>query len=326
MIGRSYNLLALTTIICLIATRGLPAIADAEEDYKIGKKIEADNQAFKQNFAANSRKSAERMMDRMPAAALTFIHTAVYMDPDDEASQADLQEILKALGKNPHSFSDRVAVGDQCNAKGDMHGAVVEYKAALALHDSPEVKEKLAQAESTFAPTESEAHALAAINRRTESYEAWKQGKKFPDLPPVDADAPKQIGGIIWHTNMHTAEGLAKKEKKLVFAYLYCDDNEGCKRTEEEVFPNPQVARELKNFVCARLNSGFSENDRYVGELKLIAVPGMAIYNGDDVKLALFQGYRDAPFFLHTLNQVMDMIPQLKRGQMVRFHNELQDQ
>jgi hypothetical protein len=327
MQNTNHKIIIATIILSLAFSIAPTAIADPEDDLQLSKKIEADNNAFKRQFAANSRKTAENLMNRMPAAALTFIHTAVHMDPDDEASQADLEDIIRALGKNPHSFNDRVALGDQCTEKGDMHGAVVEYQAALSLRNDPEVKEKLAKAESTFAPTESEAHALAYVNRRNQSYEAWKQGKKFSDLPPLDADAPKQIGGITWHTNMHTAEDLAKKENKLVFAYFYSDDNEGCKRTEAEVFTDPQVERELKEkFICASLNSGFMENDKYVGELKLVAVPGMAIYNGDDGKLAFFQGYRDATFFLHTLNQVMDMIPQLKRGQMVRFHNELKEQ
>ncbi len=39
------------------------------------------------------------------------------------------------MGKNPHSFTDRVQLGDDARHSGDMIGAIIEYAEALKIKD-----------------------------------------------------------------------------------------------------------------------------------------------------------------------------------------------
>ena len=60
----------------------------------------------------------------------------------EEAKKRDLRK----LGKDPDSFSDRVALGDEATNHGDTKGSIIEYQAALKLKDEPEVRAKLNEA------------------------------------------------------------------------------------------------------------------------------------------------------------------------------------
>jgi TonB family protein len=81
-----------------------------------------------------------------PMNALREFHLAIFVNPSNITTTQNMGGILRMMGKDPDSFSERVNLGDQEYSSGNFVGAVVEYKAALNLHESPVVRRKLIDA------------------------------------------------------------------------------------------------------------------------------------------------------------------------------------
>lgn len=85
-------------------------------------------------------------LQNKPAEAIPYFHRAIYLDDSNETTQENLNGLIRKLGKDPDSFSDRVALGDEATNHGDTKGSIIEYQAALKLKDEPEVRAKLNEA------------------------------------------------------------------------------------------------------------------------------------------------------------------------------------
>lgn len=85
-------------------------------------------------------------LQNKPAEAIPYFHRALYLDASNETTQENLNGLIRKLGKDPDSFSDRVALGDEATNHGDTKGSIIEYEAALKLKDEPEVRAKLNEA------------------------------------------------------------------------------------------------------------------------------------------------------------------------------------
>lgn len=75
--------------------------------------------------------------------ALKQFHQAQFLEGKNPLTIANLNKLIKLLGKNPNKFADRVTLGDHAKAEDDPIGAVVEYEAALKLKNDPETHRKL---------------------------------------------------------------------------------------------------------------------------------------------------------------------------------------
>jgi tetratricopeptide (TPR) repeat protein len=84
-----------------------------------------------------------------PAEALKQFHEAVYLrnkwrrSTEYSTPEQHIDDLIKAMGKNPRSFADRAALGDRAKSEGDLDGAAVEYDAAVHLKNDPEIHKKL---------------------------------------------------------------------------------------------------------------------------------------------------------------------------------------
>lgn len=79
-----------------------------------------------------------------PAQAIKMFHKALILDPKNVTTQHNLEGIIKMMSRDPNNFKDRVDLGDAARKAGDdFAGAIVEYKAALALKDDAPTHEKL---------------------------------------------------------------------------------------------------------------------------------------------------------------------------------------
>ncbi|MDZ4835773.1 MAG: tetratricopeptide repeat protein [Candidatus Melainabacteria bacterium] len=78
-------------------------------------------------------------------SAEQFRKALFYSSPQQGATRANLNVVLKSAGKDPQSDAVRVAIGDDLLAKGDYKGAFVEYMEALRLNKTPEVTEKISE-------------------------------------------------------------------------------------------------------------------------------------------------------------------------------------
>src|SRR6185437_3930872 len=78
-----------------------------------------------------------------PAEALKQFHQALYLNMSNATTMQNVDGIIKMMGKDPHSFADRVALGDQARLAADFVGAIIEYSAALKLKDDAKIHVKL---------------------------------------------------------------------------------------------------------------------------------------------------------------------------------------
>jgi tetratricopeptide (TPR) repeat protein len=78
--------------------------------------------------------------------ALKQFHLAIYKRGHWSIGSPEehIAEVIRAMGKNPNSFADRVALGSHAKSEGDLIGAAVEYDAAVQLQNDPEIHKKLA--------------------------------------------------------------------------------------------------------------------------------------------------------------------------------------
>lgn len=68
-----------------------------------------------------------------PKEALKHFHTAQLLSPENEAIEENIDKAVKALGKNPKNYSDRLGLAGDAYREGDFIGAYAEYCAALKL-------------------------------------------------------------------------------------------------------------------------------------------------------------------------------------------------
>jgi tetratricopeptide (TPR) repeat protein len=78
-------------------------------------------------------------------SASQFRKALFYSSPQQSATRANLNVVLKSAGKDPESDAVRIALGDELRSKGDLKGAFVEYMEAMRLNKSPEVKDKITE-------------------------------------------------------------------------------------------------------------------------------------------------------------------------------------
>jgi tetratricopeptide (TPR) repeat protein len=82
--------------------------------------------------------------DENKIEALKHFEQAQYLlENDHPVVQANLLGMMRVMGKDPDSFTDRVELGNQDKLEGDLVGAVVQYRAALKLKRDPEIHRRL---------------------------------------------------------------------------------------------------------------------------------------------------------------------------------------
>lgn len=79
------------------------------------------------------------------AEAIYHLHQACYLDPLNTTVQVNLAGLITRMHKDPYSFADRIRLAEDARHRGDLVGALVEYKAALELKSDGKVRQMLGQ-------------------------------------------------------------------------------------------------------------------------------------------------------------------------------------
>jgi Tfp pilus assembly protein PilF len=87
-----------------------------------------------------------RSKEKEPEIALREFQKASFLDPKDSIVKDNIEESIKLLKKDPHSFSDRIALAKSFKDNGDLVGAAVEYEAALKIKGDPTTRDSLVEA------------------------------------------------------------------------------------------------------------------------------------------------------------------------------------
>lgn len=115
-----------------------------------------------------------------PEDALKLFHRAILLDDRNPVTNKNLDDAIRHLGKNPKKFNDRVDLGDAAASANDFHGAIVEYKAAFGLHESPKVHVKLGDVYRTLSENAQDLQLKSAY--RSLAFEQYASGLYGPDL------------------------------------------------------------------------------------------------------------------------------------------------
>jgi tetratricopeptide (TPR) repeat protein len=119
------------------------------EKFEAALKLDPNYSLARENLAAAHNNFGLYLAshEHKPTAALRELHQAVYIDPNNQTTIADLSGLIKySLRLNPGSFAVRIKLGDQSKSSDDLAGAVVEYCAALKLKNDPQTHKKLGDA------------------------------------------------------------------------------------------------------------------------------------------------------------------------------------
>ncbi len=116
----------------------LPAIKKLEEALAIN----PNYQKAKVNLAI-AYNNYGLTLTKDPKTALKQFEQAAYLAPNVSQTVSNLNGIISNLGLNPNSFKDRVKLASDDRLQGNFSGAIVEYLAAINIHDDRDVRIKL---------------------------------------------------------------------------------------------------------------------------------------------------------------------------------------
>ncbi len=133
-----------------------------------------------------------------PAEALKQFHQALYLNMSNATTLQNVEGIIRMMGKDPKSYADRVALGDQARLAADFVGAIIEYGAALKLKDDPKLHIKLGDVYRVRDETDKAIAEYQAAARIADSADVEvKLGQAFQakkDIPSAIASYGKAIG------------------------------------------------------------------------------------------------------------------------------------
>ncbi len=141
-------------------------------------------------------------------SAAQFRKALFYSSPQQNATRANLNVVLKSIGKDPESDTARMGIGDELREKGDYKGAFVEYMEAMRLKKTPEVQEKISQVlalleaekkNDSAAAQETANNAIPPLRPALEEKQAEtfvvndKAGLISENVPPKSNEAPEIV-------------------------------------------------------------------------------------------------------------------------------------
>ncbi|MBX9693790.1 MAG: TonB family protein [Cyanobacteria bacterium] len=115
-------------------------------------KVDPSYRTAQSNLAIAYNNYGLQLRER-PKDAIKIFHKALALDPTNDKTRTNLDTMIAYLGKDAKSFKDRVALADQALSEGDKLGAKLEFEAALAIKQDPEIQQKLQALISGGAPS-----------------------------------------------------------------------------------------------------------------------------------------------------------------------------
>ena len=130
----------------------------------------------------------------------------------------------------------------------------------------------------------------------------------------VNGQSVHQVGELAFVVIQSPAQldaqlSKAKEEKKLVLLDFYADWCISCKEMEVNTFANPEVSKELKQFVLlqADVTANSSENQALLKRFGLFGPPGILIFdqNSQEQKDQRVIGYMPPQRFIERLRNAL---------------------
>ncbi len=115
----------------------------AMEKFEAALKLDPTYGKARSNLAIAYNNYALFVNKRSPDEALKYFHKALQLDSSNPTTKANIDGIIRRMGRDPLNYQDRVDLGDQSRKQADFDGAIISYQAAVAIKDDANVREKL---------------------------------------------------------------------------------------------------------------------------------------------------------------------------------------
>ena len=141
-----------------------------------------------------------------------------------------------------------------------------------------------------------------------------KTGEPHESVKTINGQVIHQIGDVSFVVIHSPAEldaqlSKAKQENKLVLLDFYADWCISCKEMEVNTFANPEVSKELKQFVLvqADVTNNSPDNQALLKRYGLYGPPGILIFNQQSEELSALRviGYMPPQRFLEQLQKIV---------------------
>ena len=141
-----------------------------------------------------------------------------------------------------------------------------------------------------------------------------KTGEPHESVKNINGQVIHQIGDVSFVVIHSPAEldaqlSKAKQENKLVLLDFYADWCISCKEMEVNTFANPEVSKELKQFVLVKadVTNNSPDNQALLKRYGLYGPPGILIFNQQSEELSALRviGYMPPQRFLEQLQKIV---------------------
>jgi tetratricopeptide (TPR) repeat protein len=99
-------------------------------------KLDPINKVAKENLATCYNNWGISLRNN-PVLAIEKFHRSMFYNHDNFSVAQNLNAAIKSIGKDPHSFDERLKLAQQTGLTGDFIGELVEYTEALKIKDDP---------------------------------------------------------------------------------------------------------------------------------------------------------------------------------------------
>ncbi|MBX9668643.1 MAG: hypothetical protein K2X93_13540 [Candidatus Obscuribacterales bacterium] len=112
-------------------------------DYFIqASRVDPDYNLAKSNLAIALNNKALNL-STTPKEAIRYCEQALFLDPQNKTTDANLCGLIRLMGFDPKNFDNRVVLAENALERKELAGALIEYTAALAIKDDDGIREKL---------------------------------------------------------------------------------------------------------------------------------------------------------------------------------------
>jgi thiol:disulfide interchange protein len=111
---------------------------------------------------------------------------------------------------------------------------------------------------------------------------------------------------IEWITSYYEGLKLAKKENKIAMVYFYTPWCKYCKNMENITFRKKEVIRQLKKFVCIKVNCEVEKDILEIHRDEILGYPTILFIDNKGVNLNYIVGFCSYREFIKEMKKVLN--------------------
>ncbi|MGO8672087.1 MAG: thioredoxin family protein [Capsulimonadaceae bacterium] len=124
-----------------------------------------------------------------------------------------------------------------------------------------------------------------------------------PPSPSPQAESElRNPGGIPWNSDLQTAVEYSRANHRLMMVDVYTDWCEWCKKLDSDVYTDPSIIREARNFIPLKLNAETSPGGpQFAKEHSVDGYPTIIFMDADGREVNRIGGYESVSGFLSDM-------------------------